>query len=136
MIKIRLMNKKVLRGAVLVIIREDNRTLLLLRPKIARWAPFKWGFPGGKIEEGETPEEAAVRETKEETDLDVVKLKPLDLKVDKPIATYYTREYTGKVQIDYEHDDWVWVSRETIGRYPLAPQVLTLFEWVLKNDRR
>ena len=31
----------------------------------------KWGFPGGAIELGETPEEAAIREVKEETGLDV-----------------------------------------------------------------
>lgn len=31
----------------------------------------QWGFPGGAIELGETPEEAAVRELKEETGLDV-----------------------------------------------------------------
>ena len=31
----------------------------------------KWGFPGGAIEPGETPEGAAVREAKEETGLDV-----------------------------------------------------------------
>lgn len=31
----------------------------------------KWGFPGGAIELGETPEMAAIREAKEETGLDV-----------------------------------------------------------------
>jgi mutator protein MutT len=128
------MKKKALSGAVVVIVREDDRTLLLLRPKIARWAPLKWGFPGGKIEEGETPEAAAVRETKEETDLDVVKLNSLALKVDKPIATYYTRDYTGNVQIDYEHDDWAWVSLDEMKDYELAPQVKEMFEWVLNHD--
>jgi len=33
--------------------------------------PGKWTFPGGHVEQGETYEQAAIREAKEETDLDV-----------------------------------------------------------------
>ncbi|MBR2876237.1 MAG: NUDIX hydrolase [Clostridia bacterium] len=40
----------------------------------------KWGFPGGAVELGETPEMAAIREVKEETGLDV--------EVDKLIGIY------------------------------------------------
>ena len=46
---------------------------------------------------------------------------------------YYTRDYEGDVQIDYEHEDWAWVSINDIGNYDLAPQVLDLYEWVLKH---
>lgn len=45
---------------------EQGRVLLQKRGDSG-----KWGFPGGAIELGETPEEAAVRELKEETGLDV-----------------------------------------------------------------
>jgi mutator protein MutT len=123
-------------GAVVVILSEKKETLIMLRPALARWAPLTWGFPGGKIEPGESPAQAAARETHEETQLTVTNLKPISLDLPQPVYAFYTSSYTGSVTIDYEHDDWVWVSRETIGRYPLAPQVLTLFEWVLKNDRR
>ena len=46
----------------------DDRGLVLLQK---RGDSGKWGFPGGAIELGETPEEAAIREVKEETGLDV-----------------------------------------------------------------
>ena len=45
---------------------EDGRVLLQRRGDCN-----KWGFPGGAIELGETPEEAAVREFREETGLDI-----------------------------------------------------------------
>jgi mutator protein MutT len=121
-------------GAIVVLLNEKNETLILLRPAAAKWSPNTWGYPGGRIEPGETPQEAAVRETREETQLDARGLKEVNLKLDTPVYAYYTRDYTGTVTLDYEHDDWAWVSRAEIESYPLAPQVLQTFEWVLKND--
>lgn len=44
-----------------------QRALFMKRAASAQDAPSTWGFPGGRIERGETPEQAARRETKEET---------------------------------------------------------------------
>jgi len=46
---------------------NENGEVLLQR----RGDSNKWGFPGGAIELGETPQQAAIREVKEETGLDV-----------------------------------------------------------------
>lgn len=46
---------------------NEKREVLLQK----RGDSNKWGFPGGAIELGETPQMAAIRETKEETGLDV-----------------------------------------------------------------
>ena len=46
---------------------NDQGEVLLQR----RGDSNKWGFPGGAIEPGETPEKAAIREAREETGLDV-----------------------------------------------------------------
>ena len=121
-------------GAIVVLLNEKNETLILLRPDAAHWSPNTWGYPGGRIEPGETPMAAAIRETQEETQLEVKGLQEINLNLDTAVYAYYTRDYTGTVPIDYEHDDWAWVSRDDIESYPLAPQVLQTFEWVLQND--
>ena len=48
----------------------DNRVLISERPQGKSLAGL-WEFPGGKLAPGETPEEALVRELKEELDIDV-----------------------------------------------------------------
>jgi 8-oxo-dGTP diphosphatase len=121
-------------GAVALLLDENNRILLLLRPDEARWAPNKWGYPGGKIEDGETPLQAATRETKEETDLNIKNLQPLGIKMHKAAMGFYTRDFSGDIKIDHEHKDWAWVSRQKIEEYEIAPDVLEMFEWVLNNE--
>lgn len=60
------LDPKVVAGAIFTI---ENRVVLLRRG--VEPAPGKWVFPGGYVDRGESVEEAAIRETKEESDLDV-----------------------------------------------------------------
>jgi len=55
---------------VVGLIRRDNRLLIQRRPEEGLLGGL-WEFPGGKIEIGESGEEALLREIKEETELDV-----------------------------------------------------------------
>lgn len=56
---------QVVNAAVAVLMREDGRVLLAERPADKSWAGW-WEFPGGKIEQGETPFDALQRELDEE----------------------------------------------------------------------
>lgn len=120
-------------SAIVVVVDALDRVLLLLRPTWIKWGAGQWAFPGGKLEVGETREDAAIRETKEETQLNVRDLKEVQISLDKSLTMFYTRDYTGVVKIDWEHDDFVWLTRDEIESYDLAPQVLEAYDWVLQN---
>src|SRR5512138_1935679 len=51
------------------IILSDGQVLACQRKRTSRY-PLKWEFPGGKLEPGETPHDAVVRELKEELEID------------------------------------------------------------------
>ncbi len=78
-------------GAFVVIFDEKNRVLLSRRRNLDLW-----NLPGGGVEKGELPTEAAVRETKEETGL---KIKILDLVgvYGKPHRDEFAFVFLGKV---------------------------------------
>ena len=71
-----------------VIFNEKNELLLIHRNTLNR---EQWELPGGKIEENEIPEETAIRELKEELDIDIKIVKFLGseyLKEDEFIMNY------------------------------------------------
>lgn len=68
------------------LVDEDGRVLMQQRP-IHKAHGGLWEFPGGKVEPGETPEKALVRELREELDLavDVADVRPLDFAADRKV---------------------------------------------------
>jgi 8-oxo-dGTP diphosphatase len=134
MIKIKIRRREKVRGAVVVILNAKDEVLLLKRAPGDYWCAGKWGYPGGKLDDDETAEEAAVRETKEETNLDVTDLVPITLDLARVLGMYYTRSYSGDIKIDFEHTDWLWVSRSEIENYDLSDDTLEIYDWVQENE--
>ena len=79
------------RTTVAVVEFADERILIVKR----RTVPFKgyWALPGGRVEAGESVEEAIVREVKEETGLDV--------EIVRKIGEYRERGFKDGVEYDY-----------------------------------
>ena len=57
------------------LIKVKDKFLITKRSKIEDNYPEYWDLPGGLVEKGELPQEAVIRETKEETNLDIIPLK-------------------------------------------------------------
>ena len=114
---------KEFRAAMAVVLNENEEVLLLKRFGDSNWMPRKWGIPGGHIEEGETPKEAAIRETLEETNLSLQNIFELEEK--EEVMVYYSTSFDNgeELKIDYEHTDWAWVSYDKLDIYDTTPNL-------------
>ena len=85
-----------------------------------------WEFPGGKIEPGETPEEAIVREIKEELDTEVEVIELLDtVEYDYPnfhlsMGCFICKIKSGDLVLK-EHEAAKWLTKDTLGSLEWLP---------------
>ena len=101
-----------------------------------------WEFPGGKIEPGETPEEAIVREIKEELDTEVEVIELLDtVEYDYPtfhlsMGCFICKIKSGDLVLK-EHEAAKWLTKDTLGSVEWLPADMGLvgeIEKYLKED--
>lgn len=101
-----------------------------------------WEFPGGKIEPGETPEEAIVREIKEELDTEVEVIELLDtVEYDYPnfhlsMGCFICKIKSGDLLLK-EHEAAKWLTKDTLGSLEWLPADMGLvgeIEKYLKED--
>lgn len=101
-----------------------------------------WEFPGGKIEPGEIPEEAIVREIKEELDTEVEVIELLDtVEYDYPNFHLSMGCFICKIKsVDLvlkEHEAAKWLTKDTLGSLEWLPADMGLvgeIEKYLKED--
>lgn len=114
------------------LIEQEGKILIAQRNGTGS-QPFKWEFPGGKVKEGETPEECLQRELKEELNIHVrVGEQFLATTFDYPTWTIkllvYRAEITGCEMRLNVHNDVRWVSREELYAYDFCPADVELVE--------
>ena len=113
--------------AAVALIDADGRVLLARRPPGKSMAGL-WEFPGGKVEPGETPEAALIRELHEELGIDTQAtcLAPLTF-ASHGYETFHLlmplfacRRWQGIVT-PREGQDLAWVRPGELSRYPMPP---------------
>lgn len=98
--------------ATLVIVEDiENSNLLMIKHNRGVNDGF-YNFPGGKLDEGETPEEGAIREVKEETGLEINNLKNIGLldfpTMDFEVNVFYSNKFSGKLIENAEEVNVFW----------------------------
>jgi len=115
-----------------VVVLNDKGEVLLLQRKKDQPFPRKWDLPGGHLIVGETWEDGAKRETKEETNLD---LKTLELILDKGKNRYFkSTEWDGEVfRVEElpEHDDYMWVHPDNLSDLDITQVYLKVINHAL-----
>ena len=111
----------------LALINDADEILLSKRPKNKHLAGF-WEFPGGKVETGEIPKNALIREIKEELDININDkcIAPLSFsefdydEFQLLLLLYICRRWEGKPK-SMENNEIVWIKPNMLRKYKMPP---------------
>ena len=118
--------------SAVALVDADGRVLLARRPAGKKMAGL-WEFPGGKVEAGETPEAALIRELREELDIDTAEscLAPLSFASHAYddfhllMLVYVCRKWKGTPR-QMEGNELNWVRPARLRDYEMPPADLPL----------
>lgn len=113
-------------NVVAAIIKNGEGKILITQRNLKKSQGGSWEFPGGKIEKGETREEAIIREIKEELTIEINVESYLGEKVfeypEKSInlIALNCRVKSGNIYLT-EHEEARWVEKEELNSFEFAP---------------
>lgn len=118
--------------AAVVLVNAENEILLASRPK-GKSMQGLWEFPGGKVDEGESPEFALARELKEELNIETREccFAPLGFtsyayeKFHLFMPLYVCRMWEG-TPTPMEGQEFIWVKPNDLAKYDMPPADIPL----------
>lgn len=121
---------------VAAIIQKENKILATKRG----YGEFinMWEFPGGKIESGETKEQALVREIKEELNIEInVDKFALDIEYQYPnfylfMSCFMCSIKEGSIEF-LEHNDGKWITKEELNTLNWLPADIDAVNYLKEN---
>lgn len=112
------MNKSMKTIEVVAAIIQNNNTILATRRGYGEFINM-WEFPGGKVELGETREDALIREINEELSIQIIVIKLINtIKYDYPdfhliMHCYLCEQIEGTLTLN-EHKDAKWINKSEL----------------------
>ncbi|MEM8609745.1 MAG: 8-oxo-dGTP diphosphatase MutT [Myxococcota bacterium] len=116
------------------VVVHDGKVLLTQRTADQHLAGM-WEFPGGKLEEGEAPEEALVRECREECGIEVAVHEVVDVTFHRypeksVLLLFYRCTWVGGDVQNLQVADHAWVAPGEVRDYALPPADVAVVEKV------
>ncbi len=117
-------------------ILERGAEILVCRRRADGPHSLKWEFPGGKVEPGEEPAQALVRELREELGIEAIigpKFAAYEFaypnKTPILLVFFIVREWTGEIQ-NRVFEELQWSRREALGHFDFLEGDLTLIQLI------
>ena len=121
------------------IIKNNQNEVLACQRSANMHLPFKWEFPGGKIEENETSEDCLIREIKEELNIEIQIIEQKSVNdhhyPDKSIRLipFICKHLSGDISLK-EHKDFKWLDKTNLLNLDWAAADLPILREYLQTN--
>lgn len=117
------------------IIYNDENKFLIAQRNLKKAQGGYWEFPGGKVEQGETYQEALIREIKEEFNADIEVSEYVGENIhhypEKDIKLiFFKARLIGENIEALEHEDFKWITKDDKDKYEFAGADIKVFDLI------